>query len=501
MNPGPAATEPLLLCAARGYRATLVTQAIRLLCKAAAVVVVARLVTPADHGRFAMAASVFLMLVLFRDAGLGPAAVQARALSDEQRSTLARAHAWLGAALGVATIALAPVVAWFYREPQVVGLLSTMAFTFVLLGFNSWPRVLLTRELRFTELNRIETVAAVGATLAMIVAAAGGAGPYAFVVFLIVTELVTLVLVQRVSRWRPRVAARWESLSGLWRPGFDVTGHQLLTAVGQQLDSLLMGRWFGAAPLGFYNRPNQLLALANQHVCGPLVQVLMATLSRIGPSGPDFVPHVRQTANLIGYVTLPLAGLCAALPHESVRLVLGAAWPDAAPLLRWLAASWAAVYLGSIVYALGVAARQTRRLALISAVDVGALLAGLWAGRSHGPTGLAAGVALAHLGLLVPRLWWISRGTPLRLRDFAVAYAGPVLLATTLGAGARLGARLTATGTWTSQLTLGLGGSVFFGGIVLLAAPFVRRELVARWRELSGRGLHETTAAAAHHRT
>lgn len=497
MNPSPAATEPLLMRAARGYRATLVTQSVRVLCKAAAVVIVARLVTPADHGRFAMAASVFLVLVLFRDAGLGPAAIQARELTDEQCSTLSRAHVWLGALLGLVTVTLAPIVAWFYREPQVFGLLATMAVTFVLLGLNSWPRVLLTRELRFMELNRIETIAAVGATLAMIAAAAGDAGPYTFVVFLVVTELITLILVHRVCRWRPGATSRWESLAGLWRLGIHMTGYQLLTAAGQQLDSLLMGRWFGPAPLGFYNRPNQLLALANQHVCGPLVQVLTATLSRIGPASPDFVPHVRQTANLLGYLTLPLAALCAALPHEIVRLLLGAAWPDAAPLLRWLAASWASVYLGACVYAVCVVTQHTRRLALISAADIGALLTGLWIGRGHGPAGLAAGVALANVSMLVPRLWWSTRATPLRLRDFAAAYTGPVLLAIGFGGGALLGTQMVSAENWTSMLACGLGVGVIAATILMLAVPLVRREFSGLWRRLSEREFRGGAAAPA----
>src|SRR3954462_9496383 len=72
-----AASESTLTRAASGYRATLVSQGVRLACKIVGVVVLARLVSPAEHGVFAMAASVMFFFVLFRDFGLTAAAIQA----------------------------------------------------------------------------------------------------------------------------------------------------------------------------------------------------------------------------------------------------------------------------------------------------------------------------------------------------------------------------------------------------------------------------------------
>ena len=108
-----AIADTLLAQASRGYQSTLLSQGLRLLCKAVSVVALARLVTPAQHGQFAMAASVFYLVVLFRDFGLGTAALQTRALSEEQRTTLWHAHAGLGILLvpvGVMLCAALPIL-------------------------------------------------------------------------------------------------------------------------------------------------------------------------------------------------------------------------------------------------------------------------------------------------------------------------------------------------------------------------------------------------------
>jgi O-antigen/teichoic acid export membrane protein len=468
--------------AARGYRSTLVSQAIRVVCKAAAVVVLARLVTPADHGLFAMAASVFFVFVLFRDAGLGPAAIRARELTEEQRSALWRAHVLIGIVLAGLVALIAPLAAAFYREPRVAWLLYWMSGALVLIGLNAWPRILLTRELRFHALNTVETIAAIVGTAAMIVAGAKGAGAFAFVSFLLVSEGALTIGAWMICRWRPCAPPRWASLRGFWREGADLTGNNVVTAVLQQLDALLMGRWFGAFALGLYNRPGQLLALPTLHIAAPATHVLLATLARLGPASTEFASHVRGAANLIAHLTLPLAVVCAVLPDEVVHLVLGAAWPQAAPLLRWLSVGAAAMYLGATTYAVCIATGHTRRLAAQSVVALGVTLVALWLGRAGGPEGLAAAVALANVCLLPLRLAWSVRGTPVRLSDYAAAFVRPVAVAGVFAAGMAIGRRAAGDADWPFRLAAGMGGGALSAGVAVLGWPRLRHELFGLWR-------------------
>jgi polysaccharide transporter, PST family len=479
-------TPTSLAHARQGFRAALLSQALRVGCKAVSVVALARLVSPDEHGRFAMAASVFYVVVLFRDGGLGTAALQARELSEEQCSTLWRAHVWMGFALAAITLALSPAIAAFYREPRVAGVLALLSASLLLLGLNAWPRVLLARALRFTELNRLETIGAFAGTAAMIGSAALGAGAYAFVIFALVSEGVVLVEALRLSRWRPQAAARWESLRSLWRTGADLTGYNILQSILLQVDTLLLGRWFGAAALGFYSRPNQLVALPLQHIGWPLTHVMLATLARNENHPAESARHVRSTANLIAHLALPFAAICVALPHEIVALVLGPSWSEAAPLLRWLALGAAMSYLGVTTFGVCVAAHRTGRLAVLSAVSLVITIAALWLGRPHGPEGLAAGVALAQAVVLIPRIWWSTRGTAVRAHDYAMAFFGPVTLGIVFGLGCFAGVLATRD----MNLWIRLSASLTAGGIGSAALvgvwPALQRELTDVWRHRPG---------------
>ncbi len=489
MNPAEATSAHILERTTAGYRSSLVSHAVRVACKAVGIVVLARLVSPAQHGLFAMVSTFFFLLVLFRDFGLGAAAIQARTLDEEQLTTLWHAHAWLGFLLGALMLGLSPAIGTFFGEPATVPLAATVSAALVLIGLNAWPRALLARELRFTELNRIETSAALIGTAAMITTALFNGGAYAFAAFLLTSEFVCLVGAWRICRWRPHSRARWQSLHSLWRPASDLLAYNILQCVQLQIDTLLMGRWFGASAAGFYNRPNQLLGLPITHIAAPLTQVLAASLSRLPPNSPQFASIIRQAANLLAYLTLPLAALCIVVPDDVVRLILGPDWPDAAPLLRWLAVGAAASYLTVTVYAVCFATAHTRRLAALTALGLIATVCGLWFARPHGPVGLAAALAIVHLALIAPRLFIATWQTPVALRDYASALCGPVAVTIIFMVGLTAARFATIDLHWIPRLVLSTAGGLLAASGLILSLPRLRVEVLRVWHHAPGRRL------------
>lgn len=465
---------------AQHQRSMLVAQVLKVLCKLASVLVLARLVSPADHGLFAMASSLVLLLALFRDAGLGAAAVQAATLTSSQLNTLLWCHLGLGTLLTLVTVALAPLTARFYEAVEVRPLLLTMSVSFLLIGAGGFARSQLERAARFSDTSRIESIAAIIGTLSMIAAAFGGAGAYSFVVFLLVSETVATVLAWRAWSWRPSERPRWSSVGSLLRVGTDVTAYQVIAYFVQQLDGIVVGRLFGAQSLGFYNRSNQLLSLPNLHVATPLNQVALVTLSRLGRDSRDFVTHARQTATLVAHLVLPLYTIAIVLPDETIRLILGQQWLDAAPLLRLLSIAAAAGTLTALGYAINVAAGQTRRLVISAAVSLPLTAGAIAWGAGYGPRGIAAGIAIVNMGLLLPRLWWALRELPHGFAHYIQGLIGPTAAAGAAALGLLAGRHFAADQTWPWRLASGIAGGALCEVTLIFCWPRLRSE----WREV-----------------
>ena len=484
MIPAGGGSDFTLSQAAAGYQTTLLSQGVRLLFKIAGVVVLARLVSPSEHGLFAMGASLTLLLALFRDLGTGGAAIQTQSLAEGQMTALWWLHAGLGIVLTVLTLGLAPAVALFYNEPRVAPLLIAMSASFFLNGLNAWPRTLLHRALRFAELNRVETLGSVVGTVAMVIGGACGAGAYAFVAFLLASETLMLAMAWRFCRWRPSAPAAWRDIGRLGQTGLHLTIYNLLLYGVQQADTLLLGKWFGAGSLGLYNRAGQLLVQPTTHLAAPFSQVLLATLSRLGTGSPNFARHLRDTANTIAHFTLPLTVVSMVRPDDIIQIVLGSHWIGAAPLLRWLAVSAAVSLLTITIYPLCVSSGRTLRLTQLALLTLPVTLLGLWVGRHHGPVGLAAGLACANLCLLIPRLWWATHNTPMRLRDYAEAFIGPVSVAAIFAGGLQAGSWWFGGLNFFPQFMAAIFCGVAAIALCALIWPRVQREFASLWNHL-----------------
>jgi PST family polysaccharide transporter len=350
----------------------------------------------------------------------------------------------------------------------------------LLIGAGGFARAQLARELRFVDLNFVETAAAVAGTLSLIAAALGGAGAYAFATFLLVSEAVTTGLAWRALGWRPRGPVQFSSIRSLLRTGLNLTAYHTITYAQQQLDTYAIGAAFGPRPLGLYSRSTQILALPNQHLAAPLTQVALATLSRLGPHSPQFRAEARQMAAMIAHFTLPVASLCIALPAEVVALVLGQQWPEAAPMLRWLAVSAAITACTALAYGVNVAAGQAPRLMHVSLATLPVTLIAIGFGLGHGPVAVATALAVANFVLAAPRLAWMLHGSPVRMWDYLGALMGALQTAAAFGAGAIVSARLASNAPSLVRLLVGLVG----GAVAATALAFASRRIRAEWSYL-----------------
>ena len=109
---------------------TLTAQGVQFALTLASTMILARLLTPRDFGLIAMVWTVMGFLRVFKEAGLSTATVQREGITHAQVSNLFWINVALSGAISLLLAAAAPVVAWFYREPRLVGITIALSVTF-----------------------------------------------------------------------------------------------------------------------------------------------------------------------------------------------------------------------------------------------------------------------------------------------------------------------------------------------------------------------------------
>jgi PST family polysaccharide transporter len=204
-------------------------------------------------------------------------------------------------------------------------------------------------------------------------------------------------------------------------------------------DGVLVGRVFGAEPLGLYTRANVLVARPLQQVLAPINAVLTPVLSRLQNDMERYRRSFIRAYETLALITFSFAAMCLVLARPLVLVILGAKWKGVIPLFTAfavVAVSWplgeAAIWL---FQSQGRGREQLRNHTLGGAVTLGSYLIGLhW-----GPLGVVACLAVTSMAIRLPILYYFAgRSGPVATSDLWKAFAshlpclGTVYLTTSL---------------------------------------------------------------------
>ncbi len=402
----------------RGGRLIGIAQGLRLLVRLGSAAVLARLLSPTDYGLQGMAAAMFGLLSMAKDAGV-VTALQQTDLTPQKFNALCRLGIGGGFALAALGVAVAWPTGWFFGETAVVPwVLAAMSGAFVFTGAGAPAVGLLYREQRGGLVALLEAVAmAIGAIVA-IMAARAGAGVWALVLLTVIQEGAFCVLAWSACSTRPKgdvTNVDWRRIAAF---GGHLTGYNVAAYGMRTLDQVTLGWASGAAALGLYARGAQIAALPVQFAIGPFNPWIVATLAGRRDTPEGFAAFVRLALNSLLHVSLAGAALCLAVPDRMLWILFGEAWLPATPVVRWLGVALAVQpWLAAPAWLLS-APGTVRRLLAWSLAGAGLMLAGCALVYPHGGDAIAGAAGLAALLHAAIAPAFCAGRSPARLRDW-----------------------------------------------------------------------------------
>jgi len=424
----------------RGGLARLAAQGANFALRTGSMMVLARLLNPKDFGLVGMVTAFTGFLSLFRDFGLSSAAIQRASVTEEQVSTLFWINMFVGAILGIAAVAMAPVIAAFYHEPRLLAVTVVLASGFLFNAAGVQHGVLLQRQLRFTALAIINTLALVVGTAIAIGGALAGYGYWSLVAMTIALPLVTTIGSWVTSGWVPGKPRRQSGIRSMMRFGGGITLYGLISYVGTNFEKVLLGRFWGSDALGLYGRAYQLINIPTDNLNFAAGEVAFPALSRIQDEPVRLKNYFLKGYALVLAMTLPITVLCALFAEDMILVLLGPKWSAAVPIFRLLAPT---ILVFAIVNPLGwllCSTGRVGRLLKMALVTTPFMIAGYFAGLPYGPRGVACAYSLLMLLWILPAIAWAVNGTGITVWDIALTVRSP-LVAGTVAALSALGVR------------------------------------------------------------
>ncbi len=445
----------------QGGLARVIAQGVTFILRVLSLVVLARLLTPADFGLVGMVTAFTGVLTLFRDFGLSSATVQRHNVTDEQMSTLFWINLLVGAMLWLAAALMAPAIAAFYGKPELYSITVALAAAFLFNGAGVQHSALLQRNMRFTMLATINVASLAIGTAFAIAGAMAGYGYWGLVAMSVTAPLIASIGFWAATGWVPS-RPRWrDEVAAIVRYGGGLTFTSVVVYIGYNADKVLIGRFWGVDAIGIYGRGYQLVSIPTDNLNAAVGEVAFAALSRVQHDPARLRSYFLKGFSLILGLTLPITVALGLFADDVVQVLLGPDWAEAAPIVRLLAPTVAILAiinpLGWLIFSIGRIGRGMRAAPVIATV----MITGYAVGLPYGPKGVAFAYSAAMTLWVIPHILWCVQGTPISFYDVMKTIARP-LASSVIAGGFAVGARLECGAAFPIWLRLGIESSVLF---------------------------------------
>ncbi len=302
------------------------------------ILVLGRLLTPADFGLVALAAIFMTFAGIFVEQGFGKALIQRETLTAKHSDSAFWASLAMAIVMTAGTILVAPIVAAAADAPELAAVLRWLSIGLIINALTCTPYALLERDFKFKTLaiRRLASTVAGGAVgIAMALA---GYGVWSLVAQTLANGIVGLVALWAATDWRPRTRPSVDALRDLWPIGFGVLGIELLAFFGSQADRMLVAAYLGAQALGWYYMAMKIVMIMIEIFSSVFAAVSLPVFSRLQHDRSRLSAWLYRLTGASSAITLPCFALAAALAPLLVPWVLGDQWQGSVPIFQILTA-------------------------------------------------------------------------------------------------------------------------------------------------------------------
>ena len=301
--------------------------------------VLARLLMPEDFGAIAMLAIFLAVSNIFIQGGLGAALVQKKNPDHCDYSTVFYWNLAVAVLFYIILYLSAPFIADYYALPLVKPLLRVQSLVLLIQSFSIVQYTQLQKQMNFKALAIRNMAAALAGTLIAIPLALRGYGPWSLVASAILASIVNVLLLWKMSTWRPTWEFSFSSLKTL----FSFGGLMLLSSLAEtlytNLQGLIIGKRFSAGDLGYFSQAKKLEEIPVTGLSSIVNDVTFPAFASLQDDLDRLLAGVRTSTKALTFLNFPLMILLMIVAQPLICLLYGSKWEPSAPYFQILCIS------------------------------------------------------------------------------------------------------------------------------------------------------------------
>lgn len=299
-------------------------------------VVLARMLLPEDFGLIAMPAVFLSIGMSLRDSGLSSSLIRTINPSDSDYTTVFYMNITLSILVYFLIFFTAPLIADFYQKPLLTEIVRVQSIIIIIGAISSIQHTRLTKSMSFKKQMSIQVPSVVISALFGIWFAYLGFGVWSLVYMNLIQYSVAALHFWISSDWRPSKNFDIKKMKEHLSFGSKITVSGILEVLYENFYTIIIGKYFGAALLGFYARAKSTQELPIKNSTAALNKVTYSLFCEIQDDDKRLKEIYSKIMQQILFWIIPTLIVAAIIAEPLFIFVFTEKWLPAVPIFQFL---------------------------------------------------------------------------------------------------------------------------------------------------------------------
>ena len=302
-------------------------------------VLLARLLFPSEFGIIGMIAVFLGVGNVLINSGLASSLIRTQDADQEDFSTVFYFNLMGSIVMYALLYIAAPYIAQFFEQPILTNIARLLGLNFIIGAFSSVQLTRLTKKMDFKTQLIVSIPSIIGGGIIGIVLAYQGYGVWSLVWMNLGQSLLSSLQLWIITKWRPSFMFSVAKFKYHFSFGYKLLLSSLLDTVFNNGYTIVIGKLFSPAQLGYFTRANTVVQLPVANIAGALNKVTYPLFAAIKDDDVRLKSVYKQIMRMVTFLMAPTLIIMGVLATPLFRFVFTEKWLPAVPYFQILCIS------------------------------------------------------------------------------------------------------------------------------------------------------------------
>lgn len=383
--------------------------------------VLARLLTPTDFGAIGMLWIFLAISLTFIDGGFGSALIQKKNPTESDYSTIIIWNFGVSIIFYSIIYFVAPLISTFYSMPILKNVFRVCGLSLIILSLTSIQVNKLQKQLDFKTIAISDIISYILCSLISILMAYLNYGIWSLVMLAILQPFFRSIYIIIKTKWLPIFSFSIVALKQLLSFSGFLLISNLLENIGKNLQGLIIGKYYNAAQLGYYNQAERLNNIVSYSIPQTLALVMYPIFSQFQDDKKRLNEIIIMNLKAISILIYPILCILILYAGQIISLLYGNKWDSSIPYFQILCCGGFFYCLNDITY-YGIAACGKSKALLYSGIyKWGFLILLLMCAIPLGMKWLVSAIAVSYINIFLINSILIRKYTGLQMKKIYIS--------------------------------------------------------------------------------